>query len=188
MDDDADGARIVADAARPVPFRVCAANRVAASVSGSFASGMPSGRGVAVCVGWQADDADDPQPAQREKHRRAHLSKRHCTTGVDHADRPHDDARMADDNLLVLVADDEPAMRELVADHLRQLENPKLDVIVAENGEQALTLARDRLPDLVVLDVMMPRNERLGGVQANPRGHLARAHGRARCSRASARK
>jgi DNA-binding response OmpR family regulator len=65
-------------------------------------------------------------------------------------------APMSEDNLLVLVADDEPSMRDLVAEHLRQIESPKLDVIVAENGEQALELARDRLPDLVVLDVMMP--------------------------------
>ncbi len=63
---------------------------------------------------------------------------------------------MPSDNLLVLVADDEPSMREMVADHLRQIRSPKLDVIVAENGEQALEIARDRLPDLVVLDVMMP--------------------------------
>jgi DNA-binding response OmpR family regulator len=63
---------------------------------------------------------------------------------------------MPADNLLVLVADDEPSMLELVADHLRQLDNPKLDVIVAEDGEQALAMARERLPDLVVLDVMMP--------------------------------
>jgi DNA-binding response OmpR family regulator len=63
---------------------------------------------------------------------------------------------MSEDNLLVLVADDEPSMREMVADHLRQLDSPKLDVIVAENGEQALSIARERLPDLVVLDVMMP--------------------------------
>src|SRR5580765_8066875 len=63
---------------------------------------------------------------------------------------------MSEDNLLVLVADDEPSMREMVADHLRQLDSPKLDVIVAENGEQALLIARERLPDLVVLDVMMP--------------------------------
>jgi DNA-binding response OmpR family regulator len=63
---------------------------------------------------------------------------------------------MASDNLLVLVADDEPSMREMVADHLRQIRSPKLDVIEAENGQQALDIARDRLPDLVVLDVMMP--------------------------------
>jgi DNA-binding response OmpR family regulator len=63
---------------------------------------------------------------------------------------------MPEDNLLVLVADDEPSMLELVADHLRQLDDPKLEVIVAEDGEQALAMARERLPDLVVLDVMMP--------------------------------
>jgi DNA-binding response OmpR family regulator len=63
---------------------------------------------------------------------------------------------MPQENLLVLVADDEPSMREMVADHLRQLPNPPLEVIVAENGEEALALARARLPDLVVLDVMMP--------------------------------
>ncbi len=65
-------------------------------------------------------------------------------------------APMPQENLLVLVADDEPSMREMVADHLRQLPDPTLEVIVAENGEQALSLARARLPDLVVLDVMMP--------------------------------
>ncbi len=65
-------------------------------------------------------------------------------------------AAMSQESLLVLVADDEPSMREMVADHLRQIESPKLDVIVAENGEQALSIARARLPDLVVLDVMMP--------------------------------
>jgi DNA-binding response OmpR family regulator len=70
--------------------------------------------------------------------------------------RPRMMRGMSEDNLLVLVADDEPSMREMVADHLRQLEEPKLDVIVAENGEQALSIARERLPDLVVLDVMMP--------------------------------
>jgi DNA-binding response OmpR family regulator len=63
---------------------------------------------------------------------------------------------MAEENLLVLVADDEPSMREMVADHLKQIDDLRLDVIVAENGEQALLLARERLPDLVVLDVMMP--------------------------------
>ena len=70
--------------------------------------------------------------------------------------RPRMMRDMSEDNLLVLVADDEPSMREMVADHLRQLDSPKLDVIVAENGEQALSIARERLPDLVVLDVMMP--------------------------------
>ena len=59
-------------------------------------------------------------------------------------------------NLLVLVADDEPSMREMVAAHLRSMTTPKVDVIEAADGAQALRLAREKLPDLVVLDVMMP--------------------------------
>jgi DNA-binding response OmpR family regulator len=56
---------------------------------------------------------------------------------------------------VVLVADDEPTMLELVARHLRTIE-PKLEVIEASDGDEAWRLARERLPDLVVLDVMMP--------------------------------
>jgi DNA-binding response OmpR family regulator len=56
----------------------------------------------------------------------------------------------------VLVADDEPSMLELVANHLRQLDAPRLDVIQASDGDEAWRLAREHLPDLVVLDVMMP--------------------------------
>lgn len=57
---------------------------------------------------------------------------------------------------VVLVADDEPTMLELVASHLRSVEQPKLEVIEASDGDEAWKLARERLPDLVVLDVMMP--------------------------------
>jgi DNA-binding response OmpR family regulator len=57
---------------------------------------------------------------------------------------------------LVLVADDEPSMLELVARHLKTMEDPKLEVIEASDGEAAWRLAREHLPDLVVLDVMMP--------------------------------
>jgi DNA-binding response OmpR family regulator len=57
---------------------------------------------------------------------------------------------------LVLVADDEPSMLELVARHLKTMHDPKLEVIEASDGETAWRLAREHLPDLVVLDVMMP--------------------------------
>ena len=57
---------------------------------------------------------------------------------------------------LVLVADDEPSMLELVARHLKTMDHPKLEVIQASDGEEAWRLAREHLPDLVVLDVMMP--------------------------------
>ena len=57
---------------------------------------------------------------------------------------------------VVLVADDEPTMLELVARHLRSIAKPKLEVLEASDGDEAWRLARERLPDLVVLDVMMP--------------------------------
>src|SRR6201986_1180073 len=57
---------------------------------------------------------------------------------------------------LVLVAEDEPTMLELVTRHLRSLPDLKLDVIEASDGDEAWQLAKEHLPDLVVLDVMMP--------------------------------
>jgi DNA-binding response OmpR family regulator len=55
---------------------------------------------------------------------------------------------------LVLVADDEEDIRALVA---FRLDRAGYDVITAADGEEALTLATTRLPDLVVLDMMMPK-------------------------------
>lgn len=57
---------------------------------------------------------------------------------------------------LVLVAEDDDDMRGLVARHLQQIVHPKLDIIQAEDGDVAWRLAQEHLPDLVVLDVMMP--------------------------------
>jgi DNA-binding response OmpR family regulator len=57
---------------------------------------------------------------------------------------------------LVLVADDEPSMLELVVRHLQSNKDHKYDIIQASDGEDAWRLAQERLPDLVVLDVMMP--------------------------------
>jgi len=55
---------------------------------------------------------------------------------------------------LVLVADDDEDILALVA---FRLERAGYAVVTARDGEQALTLARERRPDLAVLDVMMPR-------------------------------
>jgi DNA-binding response OmpR family regulator len=55
---------------------------------------------------------------------------------------------------LVLVADDEEDIRALVA---FRLQRAGYDVITAADGAEALTLATTRLPDLVVLDMMMPK-------------------------------
>ena len=63
---------------------------------------------------------------------------------------------MASAKPLVLVADDEPAMNSLVARHLLGMDAPKVDVRQAYDGAEAWRMARQHLPDLVVLDVMMP--------------------------------
>ena len=55
---------------------------------------------------------------------------------------------------LVLVADDEEDIRSLVAFRLRRA---GYEVITAADGEEALLLATTRLPDLAVLDMMMPK-------------------------------
>lgn len=47
-------------------------------------------------------------------------------------------------------------MLELVVRHLRTMTNPRVDVIQASDGDSAWRLALEHLPDLVVLDVMMP--------------------------------
>ena len=52
----------------------------------------------------------------------------------------------------VLVADDDDDIRELVTFCLAGYE-----IVQAADGEQALQLARERRPDLAVLDVAMPR-------------------------------
>ncbi len=53
----------------------------------------------------------------------------------------------------LLVVDDDPRIAVVVR---RGLTYEGYDVAVASSGEQALDLARDRPPDLVVLDVMLP--------------------------------
>ena len=57
------------------------------------------------------------------------------------------------DHLLILVVDDEPDLRELIGYNLKQSGHEAID---AGDGPTALELARSRLPDVIVLDVMMP--------------------------------
>src|SRR4051794_8946958 len=55
---------------------------------------------------------------------------------------------------LVLVADDEPAVLEVLADVVEDLGH---DVVRARDGDEALRLAREHRPHLVVTDHVMPR-------------------------------
>ena len=54
----------------------------------------------------------------------------------------------------VLIADDEPS---IVAALEYLLQQAGYDVLLARNGDEALALIEQRIPDLVLLDVMMPR-------------------------------
>lgn len=54
---------------------------------------------------------------------------------------------------LFLVADDDPSITRLLTHYLEPLGG---EVLVAGDGNTALDLARERLPDIALLDVMMP--------------------------------
>ena len=54
----------------------------------------------------------------------------------------------------ILIAEDEPDIRELVAFTLRFAGH---EVTTASNGEEALHKATDILPDIILMDVRMPK-------------------------------
>ncbi len=56
-------------------------------------------------------------------------------------------------NKLVLIADDEVHIREVIS---YTLQNAGLEVIVAQNGAEALELAKSEHPDLLITDYQMP--------------------------------
>jgi diguanylate cyclase (GGDEF)-like protein len=64
---------------------------------------------------------------------------------------------------VVLVADDDPVMRLLM---LEMLEGVNLDAIEAEDGVQAVQFARECCPDLILMDVEMPRMDGFAACRA----------------------
>lgn len=54
----------------------------------------------------------------------------------------------------ILIADDEPDILEIIQYNLRA---EGYDVFTAKDGDEALTRARQIKPDLIILDVMMPK-------------------------------
>jgi two-component system alkaline phosphatase synthesis response regulator PhoP len=57
----------------------------------------------------------------------------------------------------ILIVDDEIHIRLLLEQTLEELEEEGIELITAEDGEQALELIQAEKPDLVLLDVMMPK-------------------------------
>jgi DNA-binding response OmpR family regulator len=60
-------------------------------------------------------------------------------------------------NMKILIVDDEPHLRTLIQQTLEELEDDGVELLTAANGEEALETIRDEQPNLVFLDVMMPK-------------------------------
>ncbi|NJK34163.1 MAG: response regulator [Oscillatoriales cyanobacterium SM2_2_1] len=57
----------------------------------------------------------------------------------------------------ILIVDDEPHIRMLLEQTLEELEDEGVEIFTAENGEEALSAIQEEHPNLVFLDVMMPK-------------------------------
>lgn len=57
----------------------------------------------------------------------------------------------------ILIVDDEPHIRLLLERTLLDFEDEGVEILMADNGEAALAMIQAEKPDLVFLDVMMPK-------------------------------
>ncbi len=72
---------------------------------------------------------------------------------------------MSGDRLRVVIADDHPVYRDGLAHLLNDLDG--IDVVgVAADGQQAIDLAHDLVPDIIIMDLRMPV---LDGIEATRR-------------------
>ncbi len=60
-------------------------------------------------------------------------------------------------NKKLLIVDDEAHIRMLIEQTLEDLEDEGVELLFADNGEKALSIIQEEKPDLVFLDVMMPK-------------------------------
>ena len=59
----------------------------------------------------------------------------------------------------VLIVDDEQHIRLLIEQTLEELEDDGVDLLTAADGEEALTVVEHHHPELVFLDVMLPKRD-----------------------------
>lgn len=57
----------------------------------------------------------------------------------------------------ILIVDDEPHIRLLLEQTLEELEDEGVEILTAKDGEEALQTLEAEKPNLVFLDVMMPK-------------------------------
>ena len=73
-----------------------------------------------------------------------------------------------------LIADDEPDMLRFLRSQLCE----QFEVLEAVDGQQAVEKTAQFLPDIILLDMMMPEKDGLPGLPRNPRTLLAAKHSR----------
>ncbi len=56
----------------------------------------------------------------------------------------------------ILIVDDELAMRTLLKELLEEFEDKGVELLTANNGEEAIESIKAEKPELVILDVLMP--------------------------------
>ncbi|MCU0586734.1 MAG: response regulator [Syntrophobacteraceae bacterium] len=57
----------------------------------------------------------------------------------------------------ILIADDDPQVREMMEETLQELEDEGVELILAGNGMEAVEAIRQHRPDVAFLDVLMPK-------------------------------
>ena len=70
---------------------------------------------------------------------------------------------------VILIVDDEEGVRKVVG---RRLQRYGFEVVTADSGEEGLRMAYERQPDLVLLDIMMPKmkgRDVCAHLKANPK-------------------
>ncbi len=70
---------------------------------------------------------------------------------------------------VILTVDDEPNILKMIE---RRLQREGYDVLTAQSGEEGLKLADEHLPDLILLDIMMPQmkgRDVCARLKANPK-------------------
>jgi CheY-like chemotaxis protein len=70
----------------------------------------------------------------------------------------------------VLIVDDEPTVRQLV----RRILGQEYAVVEAENGSDAVDQAKSCRPDIVLMDIMMPKMDGLSACYAIKQNELTR--------------
>ena len=57
----------------------------------------------------------------------------------------------------ILIVDDEPHIRVLLEQTLEDFEDEGVEILIAKDGQEGLDIIQEEHPDLVFLDIMMPK-------------------------------